>query len=424
MRLKGLPLWILLALVALAAVNLAYVSAGQFAVREGPGGSVVPLGSGLHLRVPLYHRLYVYDQTPVLLDGPVDVVTKDNAAFKLPVRIAGRASPGDALTFHRGRSGREPRVYIEERLRAAVVSAARGFNADALLSPQVERQMAPLVSADLITRGIADDGLVVSRPEPRVVFNAVVDYLRRGFPASARALAERSLQVDPKQALYHAALGEVLEAEGKNDEAEQKYLEALYYDPAALEPMSRLYVRYQTTQDPARIMKLERLLVASLEKKKDSAIHHDWLGQVYMREGQVDKAMMAFHTAVGLAPKEPTFQINLGGLQVKQGKLDDAIGTLQKALELKPDHPLALFNLGTVYALKGEMDKALEYFQHAERAGPPNHTLLNSMAQAYERKGQLDRAAEYLRRSLALRPDQPDRRAALKRIEAQIRKKA
>ncbi|OLE65543.1 MAG: hypothetical protein AUG03_04235 [Acidobacteria bacterium 13_1_20CM_2_68_14] len=424
MRLKGRWSWMLVALVALAAANVARVPGGEFAVREGPGGSVLPLGSGLHLRVPLYHRLYVYDSTPVVLDGPVDVVTKDHAGFKLPVRIAGRASASDVLTFHRGRSGREPRVYIEERLKAAVIAAARGFNADEILSPQIDRRLAPLVSADLITRGIADDGLIVSSPEPRVVFNAVVDYLRRRFPASARALAERSLVADPKEALYHAALGQVLEAEGKKDEAEQKYLEALYYDPTALEPMSRLYVFYQTTQDPARIMKLERLLEASLEKKKDSAIHHDWLGQVYLREGKYDKATMAFHTAVGLAPKEAQFQINLGGLEAKQGKVDDAIAAFQKALELKPDHPLALFNLGTAYALKGEMDKALEYFHRAERSGPPNHALFNSLAQAYVQKGQLDRAAEYLRRSLALRPDQPDRRETLKKLEAQIRKKA
>jgi len=424
MRLQGKTLWVVIALLALGALNVAYVPAGEFAVREGPGGSTVRLESGLHVRVLLYHRLYVYDSTPVLVDGPIDIVTKDHAAFKLPVRIGGRASQGDVLTFHRGRTGREPRVYIEERMRAAVAAAAGGFNADEILSPQIARRLAPLVSADLITRGIADDGLVVNRPAPQVVFNAVVDYLRRRFPASARALAERSLQADPKEALYHAALGEVLEAEGKKDEAEQRYLDALYCDPSSLEPMSRLYVLYQTTQDPAKVAKLERLLVASLEKKEDSAIHHDWLGQVYLREGRYDKAEMAFHTAIGLAPKEAEFQISLGGLRAKQGKIDEAIGAYQKALELKPDYPLALFNLGVTSALQGQMDKALEYFHRAERAGPPSHALFNSLAQAYEQKGRLDRAAEYLRRSLALRPDQPDRRAALKRIEAQLKKKA
>jgi cytochrome c-type biogenesis protein CcmH/NrfG len=39
------------------------------------------------------------------------------------------------------------------------------------------------------------------------------------------------------------------------------------------------------------------------------------------------------------------------------------------------------------------------------------------MAQAYEEKGDKTRAAEALRRSLQQRPDQPERVAALKRLE-------
>jgi tetratricopeptide (TPR) repeat protein len=418
MRLQGKWLWGLAGLVAIGLAIVAHVPSGGFAVREGPGGTTVPLGPGFHLRVPLYHRMYVYDGAPVVLDGPVDIVTRDHAAFKLPVHIAGRASPGDVLTFHRGRTGREPRIYIEERMTAAVAAAARGFNAD-----EIDRRLGPPVSADLITRGIADDGLHVKDPSPQVVFNAVVDYLRRKFPSSARALAERSLKAAPREALYHAAMGEVLEFEGKKNEAEQQYLESLYEDPTALEPMSRLFLLYQTTQEPAKIMKLERLLTASIEKDKDSAIHHDWLGQVFMREGRYDQAELSFHAAIGLAPKEAEFQINLGGLKAKQGKLDEAITLFQKALEVKPDHPLALFDLGSVYALQGNMDKAIEYFHRAERAGPPSTALFNSLAQAYEQKGQLGQAAEYLRRSLTLRPQQPDRQAALKTIEAKLKNK-
>jgi len=411
-------------LALLGAATLVVVPAGGFGVREGPGGAVTPLGPGLHLRVPLYQRVYVYDARPVILDGPIDIVTRDHASFKLPVHIAGHASEADVLTFHRGRTGREPRLYIQERMQAAVTTAIRGFNADEILAPKFDRKIAPQVSADLLTRGIADEGLEVRDPAPVVVFNAVVDYLRRKFPTSARALAEQAVESHPHEALFHAALGEVFEAEGKNAQAEEQYLEALYNDPTALEPMSRLFVMYQKSQDPKTIMKLERLLVASLQKKKDSAIHNDWLGQVYFREGRYDDAALAFHTAIGLAPNEAEFAINLGGLQAKQGKLDEAIAAFQKALELKPDHPLALFNLGSTYALKGEMDKALESFHRAERAGPPNHALFNSLAQAYEEKGQLDRAAEYLKRSLALRPDQPGRQAELRKIEAQLRKKA
>lgn len=422
MLVKRRGLWIVAATVALVLATVSIVPAGRFAVRESQGGAAAPLGPGVHLRLPLYHRMYVYDTAPVTLDGPVDIVTRDHAAFKLPVRISGHASPADILSFHQGRSGREPKIYIEERMRDAVVTAAKGFNADEILAPDVDRRLAPRVSADLITRGISDDGLSVESPTSQVIFNAVVDYLRRRFPAAARTLAERSLQASPKDALVHAAMGAVLEHEGKRAEAEQEYLEAVYLDPTALEPMSRLYVLYQSTKDPAKIARLERLLEASLDKKKDSAIHHDWLGQVYMREGQYEKARMSFTTAIGLKPQEPEFQVNLGSLLAKQGKMDEGIAAYQKALGLRPDHPLALFNLGSAYAIQGDYDRALEFYHRAERASPPSHTLFNSLAQAYEAKGRHDRAAEYLKRSLALRPDQPDRRAELKRIEARLRK--
>jgi tetratricopeptide (TPR) repeat protein len=92
-------------------------------------------------------------------------------------------------------------------------------------------------------------------------------------------------------------------------------------------------------------------------------------------------------------------------------------------LALRPDFPLALFNLGVTWAVQGDIDKAIDAFERAEKAGPPSVALLNSLAQAYEQKGELPKAADALRRSLAQRPDQPDRAAELKKIESQIRSK-
>jgi Flp pilus assembly protein TadD len=411
------------AAIAVLLLTVVYVPAGRLAVRESYGGAALPLDPGLHLRVPLYHRLFRYAAAPVQVDEGLEIATRDGATFRLPIAVSARISPGDLLTFHQGGAGREETVYIQERVREAVRDALRGLNADEILAGGVERRAAPAVSAALISLGIADDGLTIGTASPQVVFNAVADDLHRKFPASARRLAEAALARAPREALHHAAMGLVLEAEKKPREAEREYLEALYLDPACLEPMSRIFVLYQSSGDPETILRLQRLLEASLEKKKDSPLHHDWLGQVYLRLGKNDRAEMAFQTAVAQAPNEPELRVNLGGLKARQGKLDEARAAFEEALRLRPEHPLALFNMGSTYAVEGNLDKAIEYLQRAERAGPPNHGLLNALAQAYEQKNQLDRAAEYLRRSLALKPGQPDRQAALKRIESQLRKK-
>jgi Flp pilus assembly protein TadD len=332
-------------------------------------------------------------------------------------------SAGDALTFHRGRSGRDVVPYLQETTRNAIRDAAREMSSDQILVASAGALLGQRVSADLIGRGISDDGLTVSAPGPQVIFNAVVDYLNRKLPASARQLAEASLKTDPNVALHHAAMGAVLQAEGKTTEAEMQYQEALYVDPAAPEPMSRLYMLYQTSKDPEALGKLQRLLEASIAKKKDSPVNHDWLGQVYLRSGQLDKAEMAFNTAIALSPKTPEFHVSLGTLRVRQNRLDDARAAYNDALALRPDFPLALFNVGVTWAVQGDIDKAIDAFEKAEKAGPPTVALLNSMAQAYEQKGDNARAAEALRRSLALRPEQPDRAAELKKIEAQLPRK-
>lgn len=403
-------------------LNIVYIPGGSFAVRESPGGGELPLGPGLHLRVPLYQRVYRYDSLPVALDQPMSLVSKDNASFTIPVTLSAWASQGDVLTFHRGRAGREPRTYIEERARDAVLSAARDFNADAILARDASTLLGPAVSAVLISQGIADDGLKVGRPAAQVVLNAVVDYVNRTLTASARRLAESALAENPREALNHAAMGAVLQAEGKMAEAESAYIESLYLDPTALEPMSRLNMMYQSTNDADKILRLERLLVASLEKKKDSAIHHDWLGHVYLRTGKHDKAELAFKTAIGLAPQEAAYHISLGSLRIKQGRFQEGRTDYEEALALRPNHPLALFNLGVAFAIEGHTDKAIEAFHKAERAGPPGYPLLNSLGQAYEIKGDLRRSVDYLRRSLAINPRQPERQAELKRIESRLRK--
>lgn len=410
-------------LLALALLLFTCVGSSDLAVRETLGGEAIILTPGLHARVPLYHRVYRYDTDGVKIDEPIAIVTRDNATFKLPCTIAARVSPGDLLTFHRGRSGRDTETYLSETVRNSITDAAKTMNSDQILAAGAGPRLAQQVSADLIAHGISDDGLQVGSPGPRVIFTAVVDHLNRKFPASARRLAETSLQADPNQALYHAAMGMVLEAEGKPLEAEQRYLEALYLDPTAVEPMSRLFVLTQTSKDPEAPARLQRLLIASLQKKQDSAVHHDWLGQIYMRTGQPDKAEQAFQTAIGLAPKVPEFRISLGSLRAQQNRLPDAKTEYEEALKLRPDHPLALYNLGVTYALQGDLDHAIENFEKAEKAGPPTVGLLNSLAQAYEQKGETAKAVAALRRSLQQRPQQPERAAALKRLEAQLRSK-
>ncbi len=415
------PVWIIaVALVVVMLLTVTWVGSNELAVREAIGGDAVVLDTGLHLRVFPYHRIYRYSRQSHRLDDSLEILSRDNATFGLPVTIAARVSAGDLLTFHRECSGRESDAFIDESIRGAIAVAARAMNADSLLNPRFAAQLSQAVSAALIERGISDDGLRIGSIRPQVVFNAVLDYLNRNFTASARALAEGAIAEDDAEPYYQAALGAVLEAEGKPAEAEKSYLDALFLNPAAPEPMSRLYLMYQSQSDPETLERLERLLSAAIEKNPDSPVHHDWLGQLNMRFGRLDHSEAHFNRAIELAPKTPQFHVSLGSLRARQGLIPDARAEYEEALKIQPDHPLALFNVGSTYAMEGDLKRAVGYFERAA-AGPPNHAILNSLAQAYEGLGRDQEAAELLRRSLALRTDQPDRRAALQRLEAKLK---
>jgi tetratricopeptide (TPR) repeat protein len=174
--------------------------------------------------------------------------------------------------------------------------------------------------------------------------------------------------------------------------------------------------------DATALGRLQRMLEASIAKSKDSPMHHDWLGQVYMRTGQKDRAEMAFNAAIALAPQAPEYRISLGSLRAGQGRLPEAQAAYEEALKIKPDHPLALYNLGVAQAMQGHLDKAIASFEAAARATAPSVALLNAMARAYEEKGEPAKAADALRRSLAQRPDQKDREADLRRLQAKLTK--
>jgi hypothetical protein len=221
----------ILALALLILILLSCVSwGGGVAVRESLGGEAVLLGTGPHLRVPLYHRIYRYDTTPVTLDEALPIVTRDSATFKLPCRLTAHVSIPDALAFHRASSGREAGPYILETARALILDTVKSMSTDQLLTP---------VAAGQISAGL----LGAARPRhlrrrPASGFAGRAGDLQRGgrlprrqFPASAQA-GRASLQKDPHEALYHAALGVVLEA-GKPADAEGR-AEALCLDPTAI----------------------------------------------------------------------------------------------------------------------------------------------------------------------------------------------
>jgi len=263
--------------------------------------------------------------------------------------------------------------------------------------------------------GIRPLGITVDPVEPRAIVNAALIYLQRNLPAAALHLAQMAVSLYPQDPMAHYGLGRVYEAQGKGQDAEAEYVQALFLDPAAKEPMARLVGDLLKRKDFART---QRLLSAALEKDRTSAPHYNWMGITMQLQSRYDDSQVAFQKAVELDPKNAEYRANQGALYMARGDFKSAEASLKEAIRLNPDYALALYNLGVSIAEQGRNQEAVPFFEQAEKVGPVSVGLLNALARAYREVGDTPKAIAAVQRSLAMNPNQPEQKNLLKQLQA------
>ena len=99
---------------------------------------------------------------------------------------------------------------------------------------------------------------------------------------------------------------------------------------------------------------------------------------------------------------------NLGVEFCHAGDQQNAIVAYESALALRPDFHSAAVNLGTVLEARGMPDAALQAWDRAIQPDDARLTLLNNRARVLELLGRFEEAEQEMRRSLLIKPDQPD----------------
>jgi Tfp pilus assembly protein PilF len=145
----------------------------------------------------------------------------------------------------------------------------------------------------------------------------------------ARNALNRSLQINPKSAIAHTALGYIADLETRHAEAQERFLEARRIDPDRYEISNNLGMSYLMSEDYAR-------------------------------------AAEAFREAIHLYPQDPTVYNNLGLAMGRMGRYGDALRSLERAAP-KAD---ALNNVGLISHLNGDDARAIEYYEQALLQGP------------------------------------------------------
>lgn len=244
---------------------------------------------------------------------------------------------------------------------------------------------------------------------------------------------QKALNVAPKQAGLHTALGNTYLKQGKKDEAETEF--RLERQLASLKPRKDLAgsqllqlgkehfsaQQYQLAADALAQVQginaeneeasywLERTYqgqgaeaYAQLQESfPDSWRTHQLRAEGYALRQKFDEAVKELQTALDLRPNEPELHDALGEVYFDSQDNDAAERELEKALALDPSRTHALYLLGRLYVQERETEKALPYLERAVRLQPDLAEANSLLGTAYLRMGQFAKAIPKLERAAA-----------------------
>jgi tetratricopeptide (TPR) repeat protein len=129
--------------------------------------------------------------------------------------------------------------------------------------------------------------------------------------------------------------GMILQAQGRNDLAAQRYEEALASDArAAIAANNLAWMHAESGKDLDKALTLAQTAASVLPESPEIM---DTVGWVYYKKQLPDLAIPLFERSVEKAPDNPSFRYHLALAYVQSGDTIGARAALQRALSSKPD---------------------------------------------------------------------------------------
>ena len=111
-----------------------------------------------------------------------------------------------------------------------------------------------------------------------------------------------------------------------------------------------------------------------------------FLGDIYSRNGDQDKALEVFGQAAALYPEDADIQSQLLNLYVQTGQAEQAMAEYEAAVEQDPNNETLLYNYGSLLLEAEKFDEAIHYLGRAAEAGPDYANAHFNLGAAYINK--------------------------------------
>ena len=217
----------------------------------------------------------------------------------------------------------------------------------------------------------------------------------------------------------------------RTQEAADWLQQSLAYDPKLLVLYFQRSITGTATFRKAAVAVLRELIHRSPD---ENAALNFYLANLYLSQERPEPAVKAFEAALQSIEKHPlqaaelltpVFYFWYGVALDQQGDFDRAVEQFETAIALYPDYADALNYLAYIFALREvRLDDALRYIQNALAVDPDNAAYLDTLGWIYYKQGRLEPALEYLRRADQLRPDDPEIKAHIQEVLDAIQNQA
>jgi len=220
---------------------------------------------------------------------------------------------------------------------------------------------------------------------PSWLFNLAVVLEKQGLDDQALQKYRACLALDPGYFVAHFNLGRLLFRHERYRMAASHYSMALDVQPDYVPAMIGLG---ESLRRIDRAPDAERVLRHATTLDPQSADAWGSLGGVLSQVGRNDEAEIAFRRAMELDPADAGARTDLGFTLLFQDKITEAEVAFRGGLELKPEDLRARNGLAAALTEQGELDEAERLFRENLRADPDNDFARGGLQTIEQRRGQ------------------------------------
>jgi tetratricopeptide (TPR) repeat protein len=217
----------------------------------------------------------------------------------------------------------------------------------------------------------------------------------------SQSLFRHALEVTTDNALAHESLGDALAKQGRIEEAEPHFAEAVRIRPKYPEALSDLGL---TRVMHGKVEEGIELYRAAIAVKPSDWKAHNNLARALCLQGKFDEGVKEYQTALGLNPGATDTRGFLAAALVELGKPNEAKSVFEEALKLKPDDAAAQFKYASLLMALGQAEAAAPYFRAALQYGPGDAETHRRYGLLLGGSGNTREAIEQFREAIRLQP--------------------